>query len=314
MRPVIFMLIAFCLLCVQNSFGQLPSVKASIDKNNILIGQQLSYRVETSMPDNTYRIGWFSVPDSFGHFVVVSKTKIDSTSANGNLNFSQVITLTNFDSGRQVIPPLTFSASTLEGDSSFTLATDSFPVNVSYSPLDSIQPFHDIKTIIEVKNPWPWWIWALLAIAVILLIVWIIFLIKFFKKKKGATSLFTSKLSPYDEAMEAFSQLEKEQLVQNNRVKDYHTRLTEIFKRYLSRKTNRYQMHLTSDELLMELNEFNFPKEQIAAFASCLRMGNAVKFAQYIPPVDENEKCFIQVKDMIASINNLINKKPESDL
>ena len=137
---------------------------------------------------------------------------------------------------------------------------------------------------------------------------------KIFEKEKGDTALFTSKLSPYDEAMEAFSQLEKEQLVQHNKVKEYHTRLTEIFKRYLSRKTNRYQMYLTSDELLMELNEFNFPKEQIAAFAGCLSMGNAVKFAQYIPPTGENEKCFIQVKDMISAINNLTYKKPESDL
>ena len=73
-------------------------------------------------------------------------------------------------------------------------------------------------------------------------------------------------------------------------------------------------MHLTSDEILMELNEFNFPKEQIADFANSLRMGNAVKFAQYIPPGYENEKCFSQVKEMIMSINNFTNKKTESDL
>ena len=210
MRPVSCMFITFCLLYVQKSFAQLPSVKTSIDKNNILIGQQLNYRVQTSMPDNTYRLNWFSIPDSFGHFVVVAKNKIDSTFSNGNLNFSQVVTLTNFDSGRQVIPPITFSVATLEGDSSFTIATDSIPVNVSYSPMDSIQPFHDIKTIIEVKKAWPWWIWALLAAAIILLIVWIIFLIKFFKKKKAVSSLFTSKLSPYDEAMQSLSELAKE--------------------------------------------------------------------------------------------------------
>jgi hypothetical protein len=314
MRPVIFMFITFCLLYVQKSFGQLPSVKASIDKNNILIGQQLNYRVQTSMPDNTYRLNWFSVPDSFGHFVVVAKNKIDSAFSNGNLNFSQVITLTNFDSGRQVIPPITFSVATLEGDSAFTISTDSFPVNVSYSPLDSIQPFHDIKTIIEVKKVWPWWVWALLATAIILLIGWIIFLIKFFKKKKAVSSLFTSSLSPYDEALQSLSELAKEKPAGNNSVKEYYSRLTAIFKRYLSRKTNTYQLHLTSDEILMELNEFNFSKEQIAEFASSLRMGNAVKFAQYIPPGYENEKCLSQVKEMIVSINNFTNKKTESDL
>ena len=125
--------------------AQLPTVKATLDKDNILIGQQLKYRVETSMPDNTFRLSWFSVPDSFGHFEVITQNKIDSTSSNGNLNFSQVLILTNFDSGRQVIPPLALSVSTLEGDSTFTIFADSLAVNVSYSPADSTLPFHDIK-------------------------------------------------------------------------------------------------------------------------------------------------------------------------
>ena len=81
------------------SVAQLPVVKTTVDKNNILIGEQFQYKVETSMPDNTFRLTWFSLPDSFGNFVVVSKNKIDSTVLNGNLIFSQQITLTSFDSG-----------------------------------------------------------------------------------------------------------------------------------------------------------------------------------------------------------------------
>ncbi|MDP4285867.1 MAG: hypothetical protein Q8891_15740 [Bacteroidota bacterium] len=311
---VTIMLVSFCLFCTQKNFAQLPTVKISIDKENILIGQQLHYRVETSMPDNTYRLSWFSVPDSFGHFEVITKDKIDSTSSNGNLNFSQVLTLTNFDSGRRVIPPLQFTVSTLDGDSTFDVYTDSIPVNVQYSPLDSIAPFHDIKTIIAVKKEWPWWIWALMGLAVVLLILWIIFLIKFFKKKRETDTLFHSKLSPYDEAMQSLSELEEEQLIQNNKVKEFHTRLTDIFKRYLSRKTNSYQLHLTTDEILFELGKFDIPKDQIGDFASSLRMGNAAKFARYVPPVYENENCFSRVKEMIIFINNLMTKNPGNDI
>jgi hypothetical protein len=43
-------------------------------------------------------------------------------------------------------------------------------------------------------------------------------------------------------------------------------------------------------------------------------MGNVVKFAKYIPPAYENEKCFSQTKEMIIAINNIVNKKPEDDL
>ena len=310
---LVFILVTGFLFPVQTTSAQPPTIKTTVDKNEILIGQQINYHVETSMPDNTYRLSWFSVPDSFGNFIAITKNKIDSNFSNGNLNFSQDIILTSFDSGRQVIPPLTLTAATLDGDSTFNLYTDSIAINVTYSPTDSIMPFHDIKNIIEVKKTFPWWAWALVGLGIVLLIIWILFLLKFFKKKKD-TNIFESKLSPYDESMQLLNDLEKENLLQQNKFKEYHSRLTEIFKRYLSRKTNTYQLHLTTDELLIELNGFDLPKEQISTFANCLRMGNVVKFAKYIPPAFENEKCFSQTKEMIIAINNIVNKKPENDL
>lgn len=306
--------INICFLCLtQNIFAQSPSIKTTVDKNSILIGQQINYRVATSMPDNTYRLEWFTMPDSLGNFITVTKNKIDSTTSNGNLNFSQDIVITSFDSGLQVIPPLALSVSTLNGDSSFNIYTDSIPVNVTYSPMDSIMPFHDIKTIIEVKKTFLWWTWLLVGLGVVLIIIWILFLLKFFKKKKDPV-IFESKLSPFDEAIQLLSELEKENLVQNNKTKEYHFQLTEIFKRYLSRITNTYQMYLTTDELLIELNNFDLPKDLVAGFANSLRMGNAVKFARYIPPVYENEKSFSQTKEMITAIHDILNKKPENDL
>jgi hypothetical protein len=306
------LIVAF-LFSFQNSDAQLPTVKTSVDKNNILIGQQINYRVQFSMPDNTYRLGWFSMPDSVGNFNVITRNKIDSSFSNGNLNFSQDIILTSFDSGRQVIPPQTLSVSTLDGDSTFNLFTDSIAINVTYSPTDSIMPFHDIKNIIEVKKSFPWWAWALVALGIIILIIWILFLFKFFNKKKDV-KIFESKLSPYDEAMQSLNDLEKEDLLQQNKFKEYHSRLSDIFKRYLSRKTNTYQLHLTTDELLIELKGFDLSKEQISNFAGSLRLGNAVKFAQYIPPAYENEKAFSQTKEMITAINNIVNKKPEDGI
>ncbi len=303
----------------QNIFAQQPLIKTSIDKSKILIGEQLHYKVSTSMPDNTYRLSWFTLPDSMGHFLVVRQNKIDSSFPNGNINFSQDITLTSFDSGIQIIPPLVLNIEQLRSDTAFNLITDSIPIQVSFSPMDSVKTFHDIKSIIEVKKEWPWWWWALLAVAILLLIFWIRFLVKFFKKKPVSTELFNSKLAPYEEAMQSLNDLQNQQLLQKNepdnyRVKQYHTRLSEILKRYLSRKTKTYKLNLTSDEILMELDEYSPGKEQLFAFANCLRMSSAVKFAKYIPPQNESEKCLEQTKEMISEINKNFNKKAESDI
>ena len=313
-RPLVTIIfLAGLLLLAQNDLAQRPSVKTSVDKTNILIGEQLHYTVSTSMPDNTYRLSWFNMPDSFGHFQVVKENKIDSTYPNGNINFSQDVIITSFDSGRQVIPPLILNVETLQGDTSFDLATDSIPVNVSFSPMDSVKTFHDIKSIIEVKKVWPWWWWALLVLGLVLLFFWIKFLIKFFRKKKGVPDFFNAKLSPYDEAMKSLTALQNEQLLQNGEAKEYHTRLTDIFKRFISRKTNAYKMHLTSDEILMEVNDYGLKKDEVSTFANCLRMSNAVKFAKYIPPDRESEACLNKTKEIITQINTNLSKKTESD-
>ncbi|HVZ98551.1 MAG TPA: hypothetical protein VG847_16835 [Chitinophagaceae bacterium] len=293
-------------------FAQSPTIQTTVDKKNILIGEQLHLTVTTSMPDNTYRLAWFNIPDSFGNFKVVHENKIDSTNANGTLGFSQDITLTSFDSGRQVIPALTLNLETLQGDSSFNLVTDSIPVEVSYSPIDSSATFHDIKSIIDVKKQWEWWWWALLGVVLILLFFWIRFLIRFFRKK-NQPDIFKSKLSPYDEAMQMLNELDKENLLEQNAVKEYHTRLTDIFRRYLSRKTKTNRMHQTTDELLMDIHDLNLNKEHVASFASALRIGSAVKFAKFIPAQNESESCLLQVRSMINEIHTVSDKKPESD-
>lgn len=264
------------------------------------------------MPDNTYRLSWFIFPDSVSHFQVVRQNNIDSSFINGNINFSQDITLTSFDSGLRVIPSFVLNVEPLRGDTTFNLLTDSIPVQVLFSPMDSVKTFHDIKSIIEVKKEWAWWLWVILAVAVLLLIVWIRFLIKFLKKKPVSTDLFSSKLLPYEEAMQLLADLQQQQLLQKSQVKEYHTKLSEIFKRYLSRKTKTYKMNLTSDEILMELDEYTTGKEQVFAFANCLRMSSAVKFAKYIPPDTESEKCLAQTREMITVINQNLNKKAES--
>ncbi|MEO8766152.1 MAG: hypothetical protein ABI416_17755 [Ginsengibacter sp.] len=301
-----------CLLYEETVFAQHPEITTSVDKRRIIIGEQIHYKVSTSMPDNTYRLSWFIFPDSVSHFQVVRQNNIDSSFINGYINFSQDITLTSFDSGLRVIPSFVLNVEPLRGDTTFNLLTDSIPVQVLFSPMDSVKTFHDIKSIIEVKKEWAWWLWVILAVAVLLLIVWIRFLIKFLKKKPVSTDLFSSKLLPYEEAMQLLADLQQQQLLQKSQVKEYHTKLSEIIKRYLSRKTKTYKMNLTSDEILMELDEYTTGKEQVFAFANCLRMSSAVKFAKYIPPDTESEKCLAQTREMITVINQNLNKKAES--
>lgn len=310
-------LFAVLLICGswlgQGVLAQTPVIKTSVDKNQILIGQQIKYRVEISFPINKYRLQWFDVPAELNHFTIVAKDKVDSATNQEINTFGETIILTSFDSGRQFIPSMPLRINAIDGEEAFTMFTDSIPINVLHSPLDSIQPFHDIKTIIEVKAGWEWWVWALIIAGVILLTGLIILIVRRLKKKKQHVDLFASKLTPYEEAVQALSALDEEGLLLKHEEKEFHLRLSHIFKRYLSRKLNVNKMHLTTDDLLIELTPMDVQKKSVADLANSLRMGNAVKFAQYIPAASESEKCKNVVKEIITELNTSMDKPLPND-
>lgn len=306
MKRILFFIGFVFVLSVQFTSAQSPSLKTAVDKRQILIGEQLQYSVEASFPANAYNIGWFNVPDSFSHFEVVNRGKIDSIESNGILTCRQTLTLTSFDSGINTIPALAINFDPLADDSTIHLFTDSIPINVSFSPLDSTQTFHDIKSIIEVKDEVPWWIWAGAAALIILLVVLVVYLVKYFKRRKKPASVFNSKLSPFDEAMQSLDALQKEQLLYKGDVRQFHTRLIDIFKRYLSRKMQKNILNLTSSEVLLSLNNTLLSKADTFLIAGSLRMTDAVKFAKYFPPTSESESALINTKKVIEQIDNLI--------
>ena len=167
------------------------------------------------------------------------------------------------------------------------------------------------KPIIGVKDEWPLWMWIAAALSLLLLIFLVYYLFKNSRKKKPQV-LFTSKLSPLEEALRYLEELQKRQLISKGEVKEFHTRLSEIFKRYVSRKTNSNLLTLTSGEILISLNEMQINKETIGSAANNLRMADAVKFAKYIPGNIESEEVFTNTKKVIQQIDqSIVNSKSD---
>ena len=293
-------------LSIQFVFAQAPSLKTAVDKKQILIGEQLKYSVQATFPLNAYHLTWFDVPDSFNHFEVVIRGKIDTVEKNGMTTYKQTLLLTSFDSGINILPSLPVNFGSLANDSAINLFTDSIPINVSFSPLDSTKTFHDIKTIIEVKDEIPWLLLAGGIALLILLIVGIIYLIKYLKNRRKNIPLFNSKLSPIDEAMQSIEQLQKDQLLYKGEIKQFHVRLIDIFKRYISRKMQRNVFNLTSSDILLLLNDTLLSKADTSLIAGSLRMADAVKFAKFYPHKEESESALINTKKVIEQIDKLI--------
>lgn len=304
-------LLSFLLFFHTAIIAQLPVITTSVNKSRILIGEQVDFKVQVTMPASRYRLTWVQVPSDFGPFVLASSDKIDTAYSTGTLTFKQDLQITSFDSGRQVIPSMPFQFATLTGDSSFQMFTDSIAVEVMYSPADSVLPFHDIKPIIAVRKTQLWWFWWAVAAAILLLGLLIFLYLRSRRKKK--TETFVSPLTSFEQAMKSINNLKKEELPSKGEFKVFFIRLTDIFKRYISDIDHENKMHLTGLETIREFSRTNPEKEALDNFGSSIRIADAVKFAKYKPTVLQAGECLSQIEIAIKLIHSP-KKGEENDL
>lgn len=284
--------------CMQVGFAQ--TLQTITDRKDILIGEQIKLTIKVNLPlQSADLINWLALPDSIPHFEVVERGKIDTVDfKDDSKNIEQVITITSFDSGRWVFPSLPVQFAGEAGQPPLTFATDSFYVNVSYSPPDSTNQLRDIKPIIKVSVTDYFW-YYIIGGGILLLIIAILLYRYFKKNKKEKPAAVVSNLSPVNEAMQDLDKLSQYNLQDASEVKLFHIKLADIFKNYLGRKQYKNLTNETTGDLLISIKNNNIPQDDISKLATALRCTDAVKFAKYLPLPDESMDCLQKIKESI---------------
>lgn len=281
------------------SYSQTVSVKATINRDKIMIGEPIELKLEANVPTGM-DAKWFPL-DTIAHFEFVDKGKIDTTITPDFKGYTQTLTITSFDSGRWSISSFPLAIGNKE------YLTDSLAVSVAYSNFDPNQDYHDIKDIMEVSNADVKYInWILAGLAILSLLA----IIYFLRKKAAVQQPVTvkkviSKLSPLEEALQSLEALQKKGYA-NGAVKTFHTGLNDVLRWYLYRRTNTATMEKTSGELMLQVKQFNLPNTDFISLAQSLRMNDAVKFAKYEPAANENEQSLDTIKKAIEGLDKII--------
>jgi hypothetical protein len=280
--------------CVQFIFSQ--TVQTITDKKDILIGEQIKLTLKSPMNGLSK---WIVITDSIPHFEMVEAIKPDTvTFKDDSKTIEQTFIITSFDSGRWVFPALPVEFAGAGGQAPQIVKSDSFYVNVSYSPADSTNQLRDIKPIIKVSVIDYFWIYVAAGVFLLMLIAF--FLYRYFKnKKKDAPATLLSELSPFDEAMAALKDLGQYNLQDAAEIKLYHIKLAGIFKNYIGRKQGKNLFNKTTSDLLINMKEVNLPPDYISELATALRCTDAVKFAKYLPLSNQSEDCLRKIKETI---------------
>lgn len=282
--------------------AQTTTVRASVDRNNILIGEQINLVLEADIPENE-PISFFEV-DSIEHFEFLLKGKIDTANTSKGTELKQLFRLTSFDSGRWVIPAYSLAHSD-------NLRTDSIVINVGFMAMDTAKDYNDIKEIIEIeaekKQDWTWYYVAGGA----LLLALLIYLLTRKKKKKAIEEATAAQApDPFRDAMENLEQLRQADYPGKGDIKKYYTQLTEIFRTYVEKRKGIHSLQQTTDDLVMQLRSVDLNKEQYNQLSQVLRLSDFVKFAKYEPTDTDNKNVFDTIKKSIEEIERAMPAPP----
>lgn len=291
----------FSITCLAVLAQAKPSTSAtasktqvSVNRSRILIGEQLELTLKLEVVGGEM-IRWPKLPDSLGHFEVLNRSNLDSIRSGNTMTYTQNLTLTSFDSGRWVIPSVGFIAGNK------TVKSDSLAIDVTNVVLKG-NDYNDIKEIIEVQAPGvDWKKWIPYIFGVVLLLALLLYWLKNRKKQPAVEKPF-SRTTAYEEAMAELKKLKAEQLPEKGDMKQYYTRLYDIYRIYLGRYTGTRLMQSTTDDLLVSMKE-KLPSAGFSRIAEVLRIADAVKFAKYPSSVPESNNSWETIFGSVEDLN-----------
>lgn len=274
-----------------------------IQRDTMLIGDQATFSFKTKVPAGS-KFYLQNLQRDLGDGVELAGSPVLDTlkSDSNGIEIQTSFTFTSFDSGSHVIPVINGYLENLDG-SIDTVTFDAGKLEVTTIQIDttSYKPF-DVKEQMNypytVKEFLPW---AGILIAFVALVILVV---RWWKNRKSKNSLFGKPAepdSPYIAALKELEKIRNQKLWQNNQMKLYYTRITDVLREYIEARFGLQAMEKTSAEILQELLPAGIEKNEYESLKELLEVSDLVKFAKYVASELENENAIPRAIRFISS-------------
>ncbi len=300
------------LLAAATVFGQQKQVEASIDSTKIKIGSQFHLTLKATV--DTAATVSFPEGKNFGMLEVLESYPVDTIKKGAVYELVKKYGLTQFDSGRYVIPRLPVIINNKN------IQTDSLSIEVESVKVDTLQQkMYDIKPVATGKAQSFKWLYILLAALAVLGAAGF-FAYRYFKNRKiqpKKEPLIHA--SPIEKATMQLKVLENKELLQKGAVKDYYSELTDIARTYIEEAIYVPAMESTTSELIEAMRlavmrkKMPLSRETFEEFEKVLRTADMVKFAKSKPLDFEIAEDRSRIEKTIVVIDKSIPEEKEED-
>lgn len=299
---------AMMLLALPAMAGN-TTISAKLDSTHVLMGKTIGLHISVVQDREVNGLMLNLVADTLNAKVeIADKGKADTTALDNNrLQINRDITLQAFDPGTYQLPAILYvvGGDTLRSKETLTLTVDSIKVD----PQGKIKDFKPVAEAPFKLLDWVpdfisdyWWAWLA---GLLLLAFGLYAYFKWYKKGINPLKPVKKRLPPYEEAMQALSNLKSRNLWQNGQEKEYYTTLTDILRVYIDRRFGINAVEMTSTQIMDKIRQnedAHIAKEQLN---NVLEIADFVKFANMHTLADDNEIAFQRAVNFVEQTKPL---------
>jgi hypothetical protein len=285
------------LCCARTSFSQEVTAKASADKPQYLVGDYINYTISVYCPKGFKIYPPALIPDSLQNISIIQKGKPEEEEKDGRVEVSFKYILSGYDSAEVTIPPIAVPYQAAQDSTTQTASTNTVSFVVQTLKVNPQAEIMDVKPPMKILLNWKLIIfWTLVALFVVGVPGY-----SYLLRRKARVKPIPSEkiLPPHAIALNALHDLEKQKLWQKGMIKEYHSAITEIVRRYFEQRFNMPAMELPTSEAMKLLGENREGEPILGTTYDFLSNADLVKFAKFTPLDSVNEEMMKQAYEIV---------------
>jgi hypothetical protein len=304
MNPLFKYLIVFALAAGSflTAHSQTVKVDARLEKATIPLGDQTKLHLIITFPAKD-SVSFPKLADSIkAKLQIVSVNKPDTSFDKNDLSIETIdrsYTITSFDTGQYVIPQ--YELKTKTG----AYKTPELVLTISSVAVDTTKGVYDIKQPFQVDYSWKEWLrdnWASIVYPLItmLAIMAAIYYLRKRPKKVVPPKPIEPEKPEHVIALDKLYALREQKLWQQDRIKEYHSEISDVMRDYLERRYGISANEQTTDEIFASIRYMEISEADRARLKQILVMADLVKFAKEKPLAAENEIAINNAIDFVV--------------
>lgn len=272
-------------------------VYAETDTTDYYVGDYVHYRISITFDENI-KISSIALKDSLKNLEFIKEEPPVKSKGNKKQEVYRYI-LAGYDSSEVIIPPIPVYYTVGNDTAINVITTNSVAIAVHTIDVDPAADIRDVKDPLKIPLNW----FLILVIVFVLILIAALFYLWYrnYKKKKEGAEIKVPKIiiPPYKIALKELRDLEDKKLWQQNLIKEYHSQVTGIIRKYFEARFNLLALEMPSSELLEEMKNIKEAENILDQTREFLENADMVKFAKFKPMPTVNEEMMKQAYSIV---------------